>query len=129
MPRAAAAGLVPGARGDRSVRARYRDRRDRLAGRSDLENAKAAAEKTEGWLNDLGVDKSGSSSAKSSVEADVPKIISTLTKGVINGIEGLTSLAFALSFALLSVFFIMKDGPSMRRWVDRHLGVPLRWGS
>jgi predicted PurR-regulated permease PerM len=88
------------------------------------ENAKAAADKTEGWLNDLGVDNSGSSSAKSSVEADVPKIISTLTKGVINGIEGLTSLAFALSFALLSLFFIMKDGPSMRRWVDRHLGVP-----
>jgi predicted PurR-regulated permease PerM len=88
------------------------------------ENAKAAADKTEGWLNDLGVDKSGSSSAKSSVEADVPKIISTLTKGVINGIEGLTSVAFALSFALLSLFFIMKDGPSMRRWVDRHLGVP-----
>ena len=88
------------------------------------ENAKAAADRTEGWLNDLGVDKSGSSSAKSSVEADVPKIISTLTKGVINGIEGLTSVAFALSFALLSLFFIMKDGPSMRRWVDRHLGVP-----
>src|SRR6185437_2277630 len=38
--------------------------------------------------------------------------------------EGLTSVAFALSFALLSLFFIMKDGPSMRRWVDRHLGVP-----
>lgn len=92
--------------------------------RAISENAKAAADKTEGWLNDLGVDKSGSSSAKSSVEADVPKIISTLTKGVINGIEGLTSLAFALSFALLSLFFIMKDGPSMRRWVDRHLGVP-----
>jgi predicted PurR-regulated permease PerM len=89
------------------------------------EHATAAADKAEGWLNDLGVDESGSSSAKSSVEQDVPKIISTLTKGVINGIEGLTSLAFALSFTLLSLFFLLKDGPSMRRWVDRHLGVPL----
>jgi predicted PurR-regulated permease PerM len=88
------------------------------------EHATAAADKAEGWLNDLGVDESGSSSAKSSVEQDVPKIISTLTKGVINGIEGLTSLAFALSFTLLSLFFLLKDGPSMRRWVDRHLGVP-----
>jgi putative heme transporter len=88
------------------------------------EHATAAADKAEGWLNDLGVDESGSSSAKSSVEQDVPKIISTLTKGVINGIQGLTSLAFALSFTLLSLFFLLKDGPSMRRWVDRHLGVP-----
>jgi predicted PurR-regulated permease PerM len=88
------------------------------------EKATAAASKAEGWLNDLGVDESGSSSAKSSVEQDVPKIISTLLKGVINGIQGLTSLAFALSFTLLSLFFLLKDGPSMRRWVDRHLGVP-----
>jgi predicted PurR-regulated permease PerM len=88
------------------------------------EHATAAADKAEEWLNDLGVDKSGSSSAKSSLEHDVPKIISTLAKGVISGIEGLTSLAFALSFTLLSLFFLLKDGPWMRRWVDRHLGVP-----
>ena len=88
------------------------------------EHATAAADKAEGWLNDLGVDTSGSASAKSSVEQDVPKIISTLVKGVISGIQGLTSLAFALSFTLLSLFFLLKDGPSMRRWVDRHLGVP-----
>jgi predicted PurR-regulated permease PerM len=88
------------------------------------EHSTAAADKAEGWLNDLGVDKSGSSGAKSSVEQNVPKIISTLTKGVISGIQGLTSLAFALSFTLLSLFFLLKDGPSMRRWVDGHLGLP-----
>jgi len=88
------------------------------------EHATAAADKAEGWLKDLGVDESGSSSAKADVEHDVPKIAAALTKGVINGIQGLTSLAFALSFTLLSLFFLLKDGPSMRRWVDRHLGVP-----
>jgi len=88
------------------------------------ERSSASADKVEGWLNDLGVDKSGSSSAKADVEHDVPQIISTLVKGVLSGIEGLTSLAFALSFTLLSLFFLLKDGPSMRRWVDRHLGVP-----
>jgi predicted PurR-regulated permease PerM len=25
---------------------------------------------------------------------------------------------------MLSVFFLLKDGPSLRRWVDGHLGVP-----
>jgi putative heme transporter len=89
------------------------------------EHATKAADKVEGWLNDLGVDQSGTSSAKAHVEQDVPKIISTLTKGVINGVRGIASLAFSLSLALLSVFFLLKDGPSIRGWVDRHLGVPL----
>ena len=55
----------------------------------------------------------------------MPQIISTLTKGVIGGIKGIASLAFALSFFLLALFFILKDGPSMRWWVDRHLGLPM----
>jgi putative heme transporter len=88
------------------------------------QNASAGADRVETWLNDLGVDKSGSSSAKAGVEKDVPNIISTLVKGVISGIKGLTSVAFALSFTLLSLFFLLKDGPMMRGWVDRHLGVP-----
>ena len=87
-------------------------------------NASAAADKAQQWLDDLGVDDSASASAKSNVENDVPKIISELVDGVISGIQGLTSLAFAASFFLLSLFFLLKDGPTMRRWVDRHLGVP-----
>lgn len=88
------------------------------------QNASAGADHVETWLNDLGVDKSGTSSAKASAEQDVPQIFSTLVKGVISGIKGLASVAFALSFAALSLFFLLKDGPTMRRWVDRHLGVP-----
>jgi predicted PurR-regulated permease PerM len=87
-------------------------------------HANAAADKAESWLTSAGVDQSGASSASSAVKSDVPDIISTLTKGVIHGLEGLTSLAFGLSFAALSLFFLLKDGPSMRAWVDRHLGVP-----
>ena len=87
-------------------------------------NASAAADKAQGWLTSAGVDESGASSATSSVKSDVPSIISTLLKGVIDGIKGLTSLAFGLSFAVLSLFFLLKDGPSLRAWLDRHLGVP-----
>jgi putative heme transporter len=88
-------------------------------------NATAAADKAEGWLKSLGVDESGAASSKDAVERDVPAIISALTTGVIHGIRGITSVAFALSFAALSLFFLLKDGPSMRAWVNRHLGVPL----
>jgi putative heme transporter len=87
-------------------------------------HASAAADKAQGWLTSAGVDQSGASSAESSVKSDVPSIISALAKGVIDGIKGLTSLAFGLSFAVLSLFFLLKDGPSLRAWVDRHLGVP-----
>ncbi|HEX6680829.1 MAG TPA: AI-2E family transporter [Gaiellaceae bacterium] len=93
---------------------------------SDIaKNATTAADKAEGWLKSLGVDDSAAASAKNSVERDVPAIISALTTGVIHGIRGITSVAFALSFAALSLFFLLKDGPSMRAWVNRHLGVPL----
>ena len=87
-------------------------------------HASAAADKAQGWLTSAGVDKSGASSANSSVKSDVPSIISTLAKGVIDGIKGLTSVIFGLSLAVLSLFFLLKDGPSLRAWVDRHLGVP-----
>ena len=95
------------------------DQRDAVAQQSS-----AAVTKLQGWAEDLGVGESGSSSAASALKADVPKAISTLTKGVISGIRGLASLAFGLSLGLLALFFLLKDGPSLRGWVDGHLGVP-----
>ncbi len=88
------------------------------------QHANEALDHLESWAKSAGVDQSGTSGAKQSLQADVPEIISALTTGIVDGISGLTSLAFALSFALLSTFFLLKDGPSMRDWVDGHLGVP-----
>jgi putative heme transporter len=87
-------------------------------------HASAAADKVQSWLESAGVDHSGASSATSGVKSDIPSIISTLVSGIVSGIKGLTSLAFGLSFAMLSLFFLLKDGPSLRAWADRHLGVP-----
>jgi predicted PurR-regulated permease PerM len=83
-----------------------------------------AADTIQSWLQSLGVDESGASSATETAKADIPAIISTLTNGIVRGIRGIASLAFGLSFAALSFFFILKDGPLMRRWLDGHLGVP-----
>ena len=88
------------------------------------QNASAAADKAESWIKSVGVDESGAAAAKDDVKSSVPAIISTLVTGIVSGIKGITSLAFALSFTLLSLFFLLKDGPMMRAWVDRHLGVP-----
>ena len=84
--------------------------------------ASQAAAKVESWANDTGAN--GTSDAKADVKKAVPDIGTTLMRGVAGGIEGLTSLAFFLSFALFSTFFLLKDGPTIRRFIDHHLGVP-----
>ena len=84
----------------------------------------AAVDKGGGWLKSLGVDETGVSRAEQHVSSSTPTAIATLVKGAISGIRSLAALALSLSFALLGVFFLLKDGPTLRRWVDGHLGVP-----
>jgi predicted PurR-regulated permease PerM len=83
-----------------------------------------AMSKIEGWLKDVGVNSSDAANTSSNVKSAVSSIGSTLLKGVAVGISGLTSLFFTLTFAVFSTFFLLKDGPSMHRWVDGHLGLP-----
>ncbi|HEY2355372.1 MAG TPA: AI-2E family transporter [Gaiellaceae bacterium] len=89
-------------------------------------SAKAAAgvDKLQSWTTDTGVDSSSASSAGNAVKAQAPQIISTLVHGVVGGIRGIASVLFGLSFAALGTFFLLKDGPGMRAWVDRHVGLP-----
>ncbi len=85
--------------------------------------ASSAADKVQGWLTDAGVDSSGAASAGDTAKDDTSASVSTFIHGIVNGIEGLASLALGLSFAALSLFFLLKDGPSLREWVNRHMGV------
>jgi len=86
--------------------------------------AAAAVDRIESWLRSAGVDSAGSSGAGSAAKSAAPQIISTLTHGIVSGIRGLASLVFGLSFAALGLFFLLKDGPEMRRWLDGHVGLP-----
>jgi predicted PurR-regulated permease PerM len=86
--------------------------------------ANAAADKVQSWVKSTGVDTSGASKANASVKSSVPSIISTFVHGIANGIRGITSLAFFVSFAAFALFFLLKDGPKFRAWLERHLGVP-----
>ena len=86
--------------------------------------ASAAAAHGQSWLKSAGVDQSGAAGASASVKSAVPEVIATLVKGTVHGLQGLTSFVFGLSLAFLSTFFLLKDGPTMRRWLDGHLGVP-----
>ena len=86
--------------------------------------AAAGVDKLQSWITSAGVDSSSASGAATTAKHAAPQIISTLVHGLVNGISGLASLLFGLSFAALGIFFLLKDGPQMRRSVDRHVGLP-----
>jgi putative heme transporter len=85
--------------------------------------ANTALEKIEAWANDAGAD--GTQGAKESVASAVPNSGEKLLRGVVQGIEGLTSVAFFVSFTIFTLFFVLKDGPKMRHFVQSHVGLPV----
>jgi putative heme transporter len=85
-------------------------------------SATEALDTIEGWANDA--DANGTSDTAQDVKDGVSGAGGTLLNGVAEGIDGLTSVAFFLSFTLFALFFLLKDGPTIKRFVDRHLGVP-----
>jgi predicted PurR-regulated permease PerM len=86
------------------------------------------ADKIQGWLQDLGVSSGSAQQANSDAGDGLSKGFHALVAGVATGVEALASLAVFLSFTALSLFFFLKDGPLIRRWAERHLGVPAAVG-
>jgi predicted PurR-regulated permease PerM len=84
--------------------------------------ASEAADKIESWVNDLGAN--GTSDTTESAKQGISESGHTLLQGLAEGIQGLTSLVFFLTFSAFSTFFLLKDGPTVRRFVNRNLGVP-----
>jgi len=82
----------------------------------------SALDKIQGWLSDLGVDNP--QNATEGAKEAAPEIRKTLLSGVASGIGGLKNLVFFLAFAILSTLFVLKDGPVMHRFVNRHMGLP-----
>ncbi len=79
-------------------------------------------EKIQGWLGDLGIDNP--EKATDGAQNAAPEIRKTLLSGVAAGISGLKNLMFFIAFSVLCTLFVLKDGPVMHRFVNRHLGVP-----
>lgn len=93
---------------------------------SALQDQLAGAESTvAGWLKDLGVDPSQAKQSTHDAGATSSDALHTLLGGVARGIAGLSSLAFFLALTTLSLFFLLKDGPTIRAWTERQLPIPL----
>lgn len=92
---------------------------------SDLNTQlQGAATKIEGWLKDLGVNSQTAANAKQDASGSISSAFHFLLKGLGTGLKELGSLAVFLSFTVLSLFFLLKDGPVIRSWLERHMGVP-----
>jgi len=87
----------------------------------ELSSAKDAVA---GWLQDLGVDRSAAETAKDNASSAASSIVPALLEGIGVGLKRLSSLAFFLALTALSLFFLLKDGPLIRGWVEGHMRVP-----
>ena len=88
---------------------------------SHLDEAKNTIE---GWLEDLGVNPQTAGSAKQDASSSASDAVSALLSGLGTGIQKLSSLVFFLAMTALSLIFLLADGPKIRAWGERHMGVP-----
>jgi predicted PurR-regulated permease PerM len=77
-----------------------------------------------GWLEDLGVDPAKAEDVRQQASAMTSDSVSALLDGVVAGVSQLSSLVFFLAMTALSLFFLLKDGPTIRSWAERQMGVP-----
>jgi len=90
--------------------------------KSQLADAKTTIE---GWLKDLGVSADTAKSAKDDASSSSTDAVSALLQGLGAGLAKLSSLVFFLAMTTLSLIFLLADGPKIRQWGERHMGVPV----
>jgi putative heme transporter len=84
----------------------------------------SAVDKVQSALEDLGVSSSSAQHATDDTGSGLTSAFHALLDGVARGLSTLASLAVFLSFTLLSLIFLLVDGPKIRAWTERHLGLP-----
>lgn len=80
-----------------------------------------ALDKVQRWAQDAGI--TSASEAAQQIRNAVPDAGHTLLKGVAAGISGLASLLVFLGFTAFTTSFLIKDGPTIGRWIERHMGM------
>jgi putative heme transporter len=85
---------------------------------------KSGAAEVEGWLKDLGVSDGKAEQANQDASAGASDGFKGLIHGVVAGVSAFSSLIFFLAMTVLSLFFLLKDGPSIRSWGESRMGVP-----
>ena len=77
-----------------------------------------ATDKLAKGLQDVGVSASSAQNAQQDATSSVNSLGKVFLNGIANGVDELASLAAFLAFTVLSLFFLLKDGPTLRAWVS-----------
>ncbi len=88
------------------------------------EQLNAAKDTIESWLRDAGVSPDAAANAKKDLSSSADGAVKSLLDGVSSGLKALSSLVFFLAMTTLSLIFLLSDGPKIRAWAERHMGVP-----
>lgn len=75
-------------------------------------------------LKDLGINPDSAADATQKGSSGSSDAVSALLRGLAGGIAELSSFAFFLAMVVLSLFFLLKDGPLIRGWVEGQLPLP-----
>jgi predicted PurR-regulated permease PerM len=89
------------------------------------ERLQAGADEIRSLLAEMGVSASAAQDAKEGAGSSVTAAYKALTEGLAQGIDRLASVTVFLSFTALSLFFLLKDAPTIGGFVERHLGLPV----
>jgi predicted PurR-regulated permease PerM len=89
------------------------------------ERLREGAHEIESLVHDIGVKTSTAAQANADASAGVSAGFEALTHGLLDGFDKLASLAVFLSFTALSLFFLLKDAPTIGGFVERHMGIPV----
>ncbi len=89
------------------------------------ERLREGASEIESWVGDLGVSSTTAANANADASNSISGAFSALTHGLLGGVDRLASLTVFLSFTALSLFFLLKDAPTIGGFIERHLGVPV----
>jgi predicted PurR-regulated permease PerM len=87
-------------------------------------NLQGGVDKLQSRLQDLGASSDTATKAGDGASSGVSGAFHALVTGLGHGVTALASLAVFLSFTALSLFFLLKDGPVIRGWTERHMGLP-----
>jgi putative heme transporter len=84
-------------------------------------------DRVEGWFHDADANRTGP--ARQDINHAVSSGGKTLLQGLAEGIRSLTSLIFFITFMVFALFFLLTGGPGIRRWLNRHMGLPVELAS
>jgi putative heme transporter len=84
----------------------------------------SAGDTLAGWAADAGLGAATAEAAKTDVSDALGSAVPALLHGLGSGVAALSSLVFFLALTALSLFFLLKDGPLIRRWAESHMRVP-----